>query len=387
MPSLGADMEAGTLLLWKVQPGDRVKRGDIIAEVATDKGDIEVEVFEDGVVEQILVEPGSKVPVGTALAVIRSDGEQVSVPAESAGPAAPQRALSEMGPPTELQPPPRTAADRRPRISPAARKLASDLGVDIDTVRGTGPGGAVQRADVERAAETKGALREVSERATDRTGMRRAIAAAMARSNREIPHYYLGTSIDLSATLSWLETENDKRPIQKRLLPAVLMVKAVAKALGDVPELNGYWSEDRHQPQESIHIGFAVSLREGGLIAPAIHHADRKSLDELMEAMRGLIERTRAGRLRSSEMTDATITVTNLGDLGVEAVYGVINPPQLALVGFGKITDRPWAENGAVGVRPVVTATLAADHRATDGRQGAQFLEALKRHLQEPASL
>ena len=387
MPSLGADMEAGTLLLWKVQPGDRVKRSDIIAEVATDKGDIEIEVFEDGVVEQILVEPGSKVPVGTALAVIRSDGEQVSVPAESAGPAAPQRALSEMGPPTELQPPSRPAADRRPRISPAARKLASDLGVDIDTVRGTGPGGAVQRADVERAAETKGALREVSERATDRTGMRRAIAAAMARSNREIPHYYLGTSIDLSATLSWLETENDKRPIQKRLLPAVLMVKAVAKALGDVPELNGYWSEDRHQPQESIHIGFAVSLREGGLIAPAIHHADRKSLDELMEAMRGLIERTRAGRLRSSEMTDATITVTNLGDLGVEAVYGVINPPQLALVGFGKITDRPWAENGAVGVRPVVTATLAADHRATDGRQGAQFLEALKRHLQEPASL
>jgi len=387
MPSLGADMEAGTLLLWKVQPGDRVKRSDIIAEVATDKGDIEIEVFEDGVVEQILVEPGSKVPVGTPLAVIRSDGEQVSVPAESAGPAAPQRALSEMGPPTELQPPSRPAADRRPRISPAARKLASDLGVDIDTVRGTGPGGAVQRADVERAAETKGALREVSERATDRTGMRRAIAAAMARSNREIPHYYLGTSIDLSATLSWLETENDKRSIQKRLLPAVLMVKAVAKALGDVPELNGYWSEDRHQPQESIHIGFAVSLREGGLIAPAIHHADRKSLDELMEAMRGLIERTRAGRLRSSEMTDATITVTNLGDLGVEAVYGVINPPQLALVGFGKITDRPWAENGAVGVRPVVTATLAADHRATDGRQGAQFLEALKRHLQEPASL
>ena len=387
MPSLGADMEAGTLLLWKVQPGDRVKRGDIIAEVATDKGDIEIEVFEDGVVEQILVEPGSKVPVGTPLAVIRSDGEQVSVPAESAGPAAPQRALSEMGPPTELQPPPRPAADRRPRISPAARKLASGLGVDIDTVRGTGPGGAVQRADVERAAETKGALREVSERATDRTGMRRAIAAAMARSNREIPHYYLATSIDLSATLSWLETENEKRSIRERLLPAVLMVKAVAKALGAVPELNGYWSEDRHQPQEAIHIGFAVSLREGGLIAPAIHHADRKSLDELMEAMRGLIERTRAGRLRSSEMTDATITVTNLGDLGVEAVYGVINPPQLALVGFGKITDRPWAENGAVGVRPVVTATLAADHRATDGRQGAQFLEALKRHLQEPASL
>jgi pyruvate dehydrogenase E2 component (dihydrolipoamide acetyltransferase) len=217
--------------------------------------------------------------------------------------------------------------------------------------------------------------------------MRRAIAAAMARANREIPHYYLEMHIDMSRALRWLEAENLKRPIKDRLLPAVLLLKAVARALGDVPELNGYWLDDRHQPQEAIHIGFAIALRQGGLVTPAIHHVDLKSLDELMEALRDLIMRVRAGRLRSSELTDATITVTNLGDMGVETVYGVIYPPQVALIGLGKIVEQPWAENGMLGVRPVLTATLAGDHRATDGRRGAQFLEALNRYLQEADKL
>jgi pyruvate dehydrogenase E2 component (dihydrolipoamide acetyltransferase) len=217
--------------------------------------------------------------------------------------------------------------------------------------------------------------------------MRRAIAAAMARSNREIPHYYLETRIDMSRALRWLETENQQRGMKARLLSVVLLIKAVAKALGDVPELNGYWIDDSLQLQDAIHLGFAISLRQGGLVIPAIHHADLKSLDELMEVLHDLIPRVRAGRLRSSELTDATVTVTNLGDLGVEAVYGVIYPPQVALVGFGKIIEQPWAENGMLGIRPILTATLAADHRATDGHRGGQFLESLNRHLQEPAKL
>jgi pyruvate dehydrogenase E2 component (dihydrolipoamide acetyltransferase) len=217
--------------------------------------------------------------------------------------------------------------------------------------------------------------------------MRRAIAAAMARSNREIPHYYLETRIDMRNALRWLEMENQKRSLQERLLPVVLLIKAVAKALENVPELNGYWIDDRLQPQEAIHIGFAISLRQGGLVIPAMHHADLKSLDELMQLLHDLIPRVRAGRLRSSELTDATITVTNLGDLGVETVYGVIYPPQVALVGFGKITEQPWAENGMLGIRPILTATLAADHRATDGHRGGQFLESLNHYLQEPAKL
>lgn len=398
MPSLGADMAAGTLVEWRVQPGDRVKRGDIIADVETDKGVIEIEVFEDGVVEKFLVPPDTKVPVGTPMALIRS---AQPVPEMAGGPPPPQtekpraaaahpmdqRPLVKPAPPTPGQ---------RVRVSPLARKLAAELGVELATVTGTGSHGAIERADVERAAaelktkkavppppETKPITPPAKPTADFQAGMRRAIAAAMARSNREIPHYYLERRIDMSRPLHWLEAENLKRSIKERLLPAVLLIKATAQALGDVPELNGFWRDDEPQIQEAIHIGFAIALRQGGLVTPAIHHADLKSLDELMAAMSDLIIRTRAGRLRSSELTDATITLTNLGDMGVEKVFGVIYPPQVALVGFGKVTEQPWAEGGMLGIRPVLTATLAGDHRASDGRRGAQFLEALNQHLQE----
>ena len=375
MPSLGADMEAGTLVDWNVKAGDRVRRGDIIALVETDKGLIEVEVFEDGVVEAIHIQPGTRVPVGTALAFIGPEGGA-----------------------TPPMPPVGAPPGERLLVSPSARKLAQELGVDLARVPGTGPHGAIQRDDVEQAARAaKGAppaerpaAPAPPERPTApdyQAGMRRAIAAAMGRSNREIPHYYLETEIDMERPLTWLEGENLKRPIKERLLPAVLILKAVARALGDVPELNGHWLDDRLQVSEAIHIGFAIALRQGGLITPAIHHVDTLGLDELMAAMGDLITRTRAGRLRSSEMTDATITVTNLGDLGVKTVFGVIYPPQVALVGFGKIMERPWAENGMLGIRRVLTATLAADHRATDGHRGSQFLEALNRHLQESQTL
>jgi pyruvate dehydrogenase E2 component (dihydrolipoamide acetyltransferase) len=367
MPSLGADMEEGKLLQWRVQPGDAVKRGDIIAVVHTEKAEIEVESFENGVVDQLLVQPGAVVPVGTVLATLRAP-EKV---AEAAAAAVP---------------PPKRGEEARPRISPLARRVAAELGVDLSTVQGTGPYGAVEKVDVERAAKAKPTPPPAVPAETYQ-GMRRAIAAAMARSNREIPHYYLETQIDMGTALRWLEAANQKRPVQQRLLPAVLLVKAVARALKDVPELNGYWKDDRNELQRDIHIGFAISLRQGGLMVPAILHADRKTLDELMAAMADLIQRTRAGRLRSSEITDGTITITNLGDRGVETVYGVIYPPQVALVGFGRITERPWAGNGMLGVRPVLSATLAGDHRATDGRRGAQFLEAFASWLQQPEKL
>jgi pyruvate dehydrogenase E2 component (dihydrolipoamide acetyltransferase) len=407
MPSLGTDMEAGTLVEWLVQPGAQVKRGDIIAVVETEKGIIDIEVFETGVVEQLLVQPGTKVPVGTVLATISMVGAPAAMtgvlaagPGHTAEGAEAQAAPSHAAPRPQVQPPSAQPSvptmGKRQRISPLARKRAAELAIDLNSVHGTGPDGTINRADVERAAAARQAAQpapppaaaaEPSPVPEPQAGMRRAIAAAMARSNREIPHYYLQTRIDMSRGLRWLEAENQKRTIKERLLPAVLLLKAVARALGDVPELNGYWLDDRHQPQEAIHIGFAIALRQGGLIAPAIHHVDLKSLDELMEALRDLIPRVRVGRLRSSEMTDATITVTNLGDLGVETVYGVIYPPQVALVGFGKIMEQPWAEHGMLGIRPVLTATLAADHRATDGRRGAQFLDALNHYLQEAATL
>lgn len=352
MPSLGADMREGTLLQWKVKPGDKVKRGDIIAEVATDKGDIEIEVFEDGVVTEILVEAGRQVPVGEVLA--RIDGGPVEAP-----------------------------KPERIRASPVARRLAEERGVDLASLPGTGPGGAVTRDDVERAAEAS----KVEPREKPAAGIRLAIAGAMARSNREIPHYYVETCIDMKRARDFLAESNEKLRLEERLLPVVVLLKAVALGLKDVPELNGYWVDDALQRKDEIHIGFAISLRKGGLVTPAIHDVDRKSLTEIMASLRDVVPRARAGRLRSSELSDATVTVTNLGDLGVETVFGVIYPPQVALVGFGKILERPWAENGMLGIRPVVSATLAADHRATDGARGAAFLDALARRLQEPDEL
>ena len=165
------------------------------------------------------------------------------------------------------------------------------------------------------------------------------------------------------------------------------MIRAVIRGLKDIPELNAYWSNDCLEMKESVNVGFAISLRQGGLITPAIMNADQKNLDQLMAALSDLIVRAREGHLRSSEISEGTITITNLGDLGVETVHGVIYPPQVALVGFGRIQERPWAANGMLGVRPVLTATLAGDHRATDGRRGAQFLQALDRYLQEPEKL
>lgn len=405
MPSLGADMEWGRLVQWLVKPGDRIKRGDIVATVETQKGLFDVEIFEEGIMGEPLVQAGQKVPVGTVLALIHPEG--ISGAAEIITEVPPTVTARIEPPPLEASstvpvPPAQPAVSaERVACSPSARRLAAELGVNIENVRGTGPHGAIQRSDVEQAAQAREALQKPTpsaepaapahvETATVETlqqGMRQAIAAAMSRSNREIPHYYLEMEIDLSRLLNWLEGENLKRPIRERILPAALLLKAVAKALRDVPELNGYWLDDRLQVKPELHIGFAVALRQGGLITPAIHNVDQLNLNELMKAIGDLIERTRAGRLRSSEMTDTTITVTNLGDLGVRTVFGVIYPPQVALVAFGRIMERPWAEDGMLGVRRCVTATLAADHRATDGHRGSQFLEALNRHLQAPEEL
>jgi pyruvate dehydrogenase E2 component (dihydrolipoamide acetyltransferase) len=396
MPALGADMEAGTLTQWLVKPGDAVVRGQIIVQVETEKGIVEVEIWQTGVVEQLVVAPGTKVPVGTVLATLREAGEPRARGIAGA-PLAPLPALPFEAPFVEALPAPAVvpkapAAAARPPASPAARKRARELDVDLAAVAGTGPHGAISVADVEQVASVKAAAaegaREAEGKEIDRAlAMRRAIAAAMARSKREIPHYYVATDIDMSRAQAWLTAENLRRPVSERLLLAVLELKAVALALREVPELNGFWVDGAQRPADAVHLGVAISLRKGGLVAPAIHDVDRRALGELMADLADLTRRARAGTLRSSEMADPTITVTSLGEQGVEVVYGVIHPPQVALVGLGKVTERPWAAGGMLGVRPVLTATLSADHRASDGHRGGLFLAAFSRLLQEPERL
>ena len=217
--------------------------------------------------------------------------------------------------------------------------------------------------------------------------MRRAIGNLMTRSKREIPHYYLEDDIELAHAMAWLAHYNERVSVEERILPAAMLYKAVAVAAREMPALNGHWSDGTFVPGDGVHLGVAIAMRGGGLVAPAIRDADKCSLADLMIRLRDLTARVRGGRLRASEMTDATITVTSLGDRGVRAVYGVIYAPQVALVGFGKVSERVWAADGGIGIRPVVTATLSADHRATDGLLGARFLSAVTRHLHHPEDL
>ncbi len=391
MPSLGADMESGTLVDWRVKPGDAVRRGDVVALVETEKGVIEVEIFESGVVDSLIVQPGQKVPVGATLAIVRGDGATAEVPPTPEPPLAAKAASDEKRLPTIA--PPIEAAGRA-RVSPLARKRAQELGVELPTATGTGEDGSITAADVERAAEnakarapTTAPAATVTAKGLDLQAMRRVIAAAMARSKREIPHYYLATTIDMRKSLNWLAAENAKRTVTKRLLYSALLIRAVALAAREVPEVNGLWIDGAFKSSVGIHVGMAISLRQGGLINPAIHDVDKKNLDELMESMLDLVNRARAGHLRSSELSDGTITVTNLGEQGVESVFGVIYPPQVALVGFGKIIERPFAADGLVGARPMIEATLSGDHRVSDGHRGGRFLLAVDRLLQEPKRL
>jgi pyruvate dehydrogenase E2 component (dihydrolipoamide acetyltransferase) len=449
MPALGADMDEGTVLEWLVKPGDEIRKGDVIAVIDTAKAAIDAEAFITGTIERLVVGVGQTVPVGTVLATIAEPAAPKAAPQPTAPPerepehvpererehvpAAPRRPAPvsplirkhahELGvdldtihgsgrrgaitradverAATRPGPGGTGGAGARLRVTPRARRLAAELGVDLAAVTGTGPGGSVRESDVRRAAPAgeaapapepapaEPAAGEPAARSgADRTrSMRQAIARLMARSKREIPHYYVSSTVDMTSSLSWLHERNRELAVSERLVPAALLLKAAALAARRVPGVNGYWTDDQFRPAEAVHLGLAISLRGGGLLTPAIHDAAGLPLAELMSQMRDLVIRARSGRLRGSELTDATITVTNLGDQGVESVFGVIYPPQVALAGFGKITERPVAVGGLIGVRPVVVTTLAADHRASDGYTGARYLTALSDLLQKPGDL
>jgi pyruvate dehydrogenase E2 component (dihydrolipoamide acetyltransferase) len=449
MPSLGADMENGTILQWRVRPGDAVARGDIVVEIETEKADMEVESFQAGTVEKILVGEGETVRVGTPLALFAPRaGAAAPTPAASARPTAePVQALSPLPtaagrrpqPPATTQPPvhvtplarrvaarlgvdaahvhgsgpegevtredvERAAAREttaRPgrAASPRARQLAARAGIDLGTVAGTGPGGAITGFDVERSLGVPGPdvppTAAASARPAARPGgppdrsaaRQRTIATLMERSKRQIPHYYLGSTIDFSRARAWLDEHNLAAPVTERMLPAALLLKAAALAVKTVPELNGHYEDGAFRASGPVHLGVAITLRDGSLLAPALQDAANLPLADLMGALRDLVQRARAGKLRASEMSSGTLTVTNLGDQGVDYVHGIIFPPQVAIVGFGSIQERPWAEGGMMGVRPSVAATLAADHRVSNGHRGGLYLRALARLLQTPEEL
>jgi len=394
LPSLGADMDQGKLVEWTVKPGDNVSKGSVIAVVDTSKSAIDVEIWHDGTVWELLTQPGETVPVGAVMALLLETGEtQEQALAwkrdHAAAPVAAQATAAVLPPVTNVASSPATRARVSPAttasrtlVSPAARKRAAELGVDLAALTGSGPEGVITIDDVEKAEKVGSAA--VAMPVNRMTEIRKTIGAAMVRSKREIPHYYLATDIPLARATEWLAARNAQRSVTERVLMAAVLLKAVARVLKHHAALNGFYRDDRFEPANAVHIGVAISLRQGGLIAPALHDCDSKSLDELMRGLADLVRRARAFTLRSSELSDPTITVTNLGDGGADLVHGVIYPPQVAIIGFGGVRERSWAQEGAVRAMPVVTASLAADHRVTDGHLGALFLTDLSRLLQAP---
>jgi pyruvate dehydrogenase E2 component (dihydrolipoamide acetyltransferase) len=332
--------------------------------VETTKGLIDVEVFDDGILEELVALPGATVAVGAVLARIASESAAAptssaatpgpsSVPptapgAEAAAPSV-QVSLAKEGTPSP------TAAPPRRRISPAARRRAQELGIDLASVAGSGPERVVRIEDVER-------LGTPAPPVPQRAAMRATIGAAMARSKREIPHYYLAHTVDFGAARDWLAQFNASVPVAERLIEAVLLVKAVARAVSEIEGFNGSFHEGQFHRSESVHVGAAI-------------------------AMRDLVTRVRGGRMRSSELNSATITVTSLGAEAVDVLFPVINPPQVAIIGAGAIGMRPWVSDGTLAVRPLLTLTLAADHRVTDGRAGSRLLRRIAELLAGPATL
>ena len=404
MPSLGADMAEGMLVEWLVKRGDSVKRGDIIAVIETQKGAIDMEVYYTGVISEILHEPVVTLPVGTVMARVElteaSDREVAATAAPQMDTTVPEIdtapqmdiTVSEINTAPQIDttsPQVVTAAGRGSVIaSPIVRKVALEKRLDLTSIKGSGPLGAILLRDLPETTKEMRVSTSASKQLSGVTkSMRGAIAAAMTKSKNEIPHFYQSLDIELSNALAWLKKTNEDRSPELHILLLALLLKAVAKTLTKYPDLNGFYQANQFVHAEEIHIGNVISLRQGGLVVPAIHHVDKLSVDETMQAIRDISARGRNGHLRSSELTDASITITNMGERGTDSVFAVIYPPQVAIIGFGKIRKTPQLVDGELVNSEVMSVCLSADHRVIDGMLGAKFLNALSKQLQKPELL
>jgi pyruvate dehydrogenase E2 component (dihydrolipoamide acetyltransferase) len=388
MPSLGADMTEGKLVKWLVKVGYQVNNGDVIAELETHKGIIDMEVYQSGTIAEILVQPITTVPVGTVLARLQCEAmgdatvaadlplsAEIASAASTSEPLPADIASAPVVPPPIMPAASESVARDKATASPIVRKIAAAQQLDLTTVTGSGPGGAILLKDLPRQS------------AAILPDMRRAIAVAMEKSKKEIPHFYLSLNIDMTNAQRWLQQVNSDKAPEQRLLLIALLLKAVAVALRKFPSLNGFYTDQQLQLANEIHIGNVISLRQGGLIVPAIHHVDTLSVPAVMQAIRDITARSRSGHLRSSELTDATITVTNMGDRGADCVYGVIYPPQVAILGVGKLRKTALVQGDSVVAGDEITVCLSADHRAIDGMLAGKFLNALSSQLQQPELL
>ena len=409
MPSFGADMAMGTIVKWNVKQGDLVSKGDIIASIETMKGLIDMEVFDDGSISTLLVSEGDEVEVGVPIAELQLKNENYSNNKPELKLENVSLDSGELDTSIDVNKTPvddQILADKtilvtkdsqdqnvnrqntqQPKISPAARSRAERLGIDWRLLsKGSGPDGAIVLDDInipdEKSAE------QVSETVKDPSNMmRQAISATVSRSKREIPHYYLQLDIVLNNTINWLSDHNANLPPSKRILSNAVIYSAIARALTSFPAFNGFYRDGHFQPSESVHLGNAINLRQGGLMVAAIHDAQRLGLIELMEKITDQVSRARKGGLRMSEMQDATVTLSNMGDRGTDSIQSIIFPPQVAIFGIGRQREVPWVIDNTVNIATIVSVSLAADHRVSDGHSGARLLNKINKLLQTPEVL
>lgn len=345
MPSLGADMDEGKLMKWKINAGDFVKKNQIIASVETSKSVVDIESYREGVVMDILVKEGDVVQVGKPIAVLDIKGDDI--------------------------------LDRpRSKISPAAQKMAKENQIDLSIIKGSGPGGEITLRDLEEKIKPK------TEKNYLGTDLREAIGIVMSRSKKEIPHYYLKKRMHLDFIINWLDKKNKTLESEDRILLPALLMRAIVVALKKTPEMNGYYKQDKFEASSSVNLGIAFSIKGGGVMVPAVLEADKMSIKEFNKAVQDLAMRTKVGGLKNREMTEGTFTITNIGDLGSDEVFGIIYPPQVAIVGIGHIRKEPVIDHqDQLRAGFVVDVTLSADHRVSDGLLGARFLNEIEKNF------
>lgn len=381
MPQMGYDMREGTVVRWHKKEGDDVAKGDILAEIETDKATVEMEAFSPGILGRIMAEEGRTVPVGDPIAVIVGPGE--AVPEVEQPAASPTSPAATAQPPAPSMAPP---ASGDVKASPLARRLAREKGIPLASISGTGPGGRITEADVLRAEEAGESPAPASQEGAEISPMRRAMARITAQSKRELPHFYVTAEVNMSQAMSVRRQVNETLPDGQRISINDLIVKASALALVKHPKFNASLDGDRLVMHEDLNIGIAVAL-EQGLIVPSISRCQDRSLVDIAKASSDLVRRTQENKLKAEEYSGSTFSISNLGMHDVDSFAAIILPPNAAVLAVGAVREQPVVQDGQIVVGQVMKATLSVDHRVADGAEGAAFLVEIKANLENPVRL
>ncbi|HUI88997.1 MAG TPA: dihydrolipoamide acetyltransferase family protein [Anaerolineales bacterium] len=397
MPKLGFDMQEGTLVRWVRNEGEDISKGDVLAEIETDKATVEVESSASGVVRKLLVDPGAVVPIGAPIAIVgRADEKIEETKAVSAQPAAKKEVASQT--PTKAVPsiqPAVTPSVGRVKASPLAKKLARDSKVDLSRIQGTGPAGRIVRKDIEAALSSvqpaaygprSTAIVSPEDEVIGSTKLRQAIARRMAESKTTVPHFYVSHEYRMDAAMSLRKQLNEYLPDNEKLSVNDFVVKAVALALREFPNLNASYADDQVIRHGAINVGVAVAV-ENGLLTVVSRNADQEPLRQISNDVKRMAAGAREGKVKPDDIEGSTFSISNLGMYDVENFIAIINPPETAILAVGSAKEVPVAENGEIKIGWRMKATISVDHRVSDGAEAARFMQALATYLEEPLRL